>query len=121
MTKQSIINAQIRAGVWEGALAGAGTDAPAITVAHQGTPLAGVTCTHDAAHGLWHIKAPIPPQLINDGVQTFVVSDSNGSVIAHFSLLAGDVMADDLRSEIALLRSELEILKSAFRKHCAES
>jgi hypothetical protein len=120
MTKQHIINAQISAGVWEGALTGVGNETPNVTVAHQGTELKEVTCTFDKVRGVWHIKALIPAQMINDGMQTFTVTDGSGLVIAHFSLLAGKALADDLRAEIELLGCELEILKSAFRKHCAE-
>jgi len=121
MTKQHIINAQIHAGVWEGTLTGVDHETPDVTVAHQGIVLRDVTCAFDKVRGVWHIKAPIPAQLINDGMQTFTVTGDNGMVLAHFSLLAGEALADDLRAEIELLRCELEILKSAFRKHCAES
>jgi hypothetical protein len=121
MTKQHIINAQIRAGVWEGALTGASHETPDVTVAHQGTELKDVICTFDQVRGVWQIKVPIPAQMINDGMQTFTVADGSGMVIAHFSILSGEALADDLRTEIELLRSELEILKSAFRKHCAKS
>ncbi len=121
MTKQSLINARIRAGVWEGALTGVQTETPDVSVAYQGAELKDVSCTYDKERSVWHIKAPIPAPMINDGIQTFTVTNGRGTVIAHFSLSAGDAFADDLRAEVDLLRSELEILKSAFRKHCAES
>ena len=119
MTQHQIINTQIRAGVWEAELSGTATAEPDIKVAHQGVSLENVTCSFDSARAMWLIKAPIPPHLINDGLQTFTVSN-NDIVIAHFTLLAGDALDDDLRAEISLLRSELDILKSAFRKHCAQ-
>lgn len=121
MTKERFINMHIRNGIWEGELARDSEDAPVITVSHQGTGLDGVTCTWDAARAVWQIRAPIPLAMINDGLQTFIVSDGSGTVIASFSLLAGEALADDLRAEIDLLRSELDLLKKAFRKHCAES
>lgn len=121
MTHTRIINAEIRAGVWTGELVGAGADQPDIRVTHQGTTLDHVTCTHDIDRDTWLIKAPIPGTLISDGVQTFVVSNGADTAIAHFSLLAGDALAEDIQAEIALLRCELDILKAAFRKHCAES
>jgi hypothetical protein len=120
MSKQQIINTQIRAGIWEGELPGTPGSEPDIQVTHQGAPLDGVTCTFDAARGMWRIKAPVPAQLINDGMQTFTVSDARGAVMGSFALLAGDALDGDLRAEIDLLRDELDILKSAFRKHCAE-
>ena len=36
-------------------------------------------------------------------------------------LVAGDALAYDLRTEIALLREELDLLKRAFRRHCLET
>lgn len=122
MTQQQIINTQIGAGVWEGELSGTATESPDIKVAHQGAFLDDVTCSFDTTRAIWQIKAPIPAHLINDGSQTFTVSDNdNDKMIAHFTLLAGDPLQGDLRAEIDLLRSELDILKSAFRKHCAEN
>lgn len=119
MTQHQIINTQIRAGVWEGELSGAATATPEIKVAHQGELLEDVACNFDTARAMWRIKAPIPARLINDGLQTFTISDGD-VIIAHFTLLAGDALEGDLRAEIELLRNELDILKSAFRKHCAE-
>ena len=45
----------------------------------------------------------------------------SGAVISTFSLLAGDLLDHDLRAEISLLRAELDMLKRAFRRHCAET
>ena len=119
MSQQQIINTQIRTGVWEGELSGVSTVTPDIKVTRQGAMLEDVTCSFDTVRAMWQIKASIPARLINDGLQTFTVSDGD-SVIAHFTLLAGDALEGDLRAEIDLLRSELDILKSALRKHCAE-
>jgi hypothetical protein len=116
MSIASIINAHIHAGIWSGELTGVA--APQITVTHQATKLDGVSCTHDAARDVWQISVPIPADLINEGLQTFAVNNGTDA-IAHFSLMAGEALAGDLRAEINLLRSELDMLKSAFRAHCA--
>lgn len=121
MAKRRFINTQIRNGIWEGELCHAGQDAPQINISHQGTVIEAVTFTRNAGRDVWLIKAPIPSAMINDGLQTFIVADDTGTVLTSFSLLAGDALADDLRAEIGLLRSELDLLKKAFRKHCAES
>jgi hypothetical protein len=120
MSNYSFINTQIRSGIWEGELTPAGDTAPDLTVTHQGAALEGVTCIKDTSRDTWRVKVPIPSAMINDGLQTFVVSDGHGALLADFSLLAGEALADDLRAEIDLLRSELEILKTAFRNHCAQ-
>jgi hypothetical protein len=57
----------------------------------------------------------LPPDAIGEGVQTFVLSDTATSErLASFSLVAGDALAHDLRAEI-------DLLKRAFRRHCAET
>ena len=110
-----IINAELRAGIWSGELVGASADG--VRVLHQGQALDGVTATALPDRDSMRISVPVPATLISDGVQTFTVEDSTGRVLASFAILAGDVLAHDLRAEIALLRAELDILKSAFRKH----
>ena len=118
MTKPHVINTALRGGVWEAEVA----DLPAgdVTVLHEGSARNDVTCTYDENRKLWRIRVPIQAELISDGVQTFVVNDANGNQLTHFTIIAGEGLMDDLRAEIALLRAELDILKSAFRKHCAE-
>ncbi|WP_333713541.1 hypothetical protein [Yoonia sp.] len=112
-----IINAELRAGVWSGELVGGA--ASGVRVLHEGRALAGVTTTPLPDRDSTKIAVPVPADLISDGVQTFVVEDSAGRVLASFAILAGEVLAHDLRAEIALLRAELDILKAAFRKHAA--
>ena len=115
------INTHIKAGVWQGDLVGAGSTPPALKVTHLGTALDGVSCVHDPVHDVWRVTAPIPAALISDGVQTFVISGTDGVTLGSFTIMSGAPLADDLRAEIALLRSELELLQKAFRNHCAES
>lgn len=114
------INAHIIAGVWQGDLVGAGADAPDLRVTHLGTALDQVTYDKDTTRDVWRVKVTVPPALISDGVQTFVISTSDGATLDSFSIICGAPLADDLRAEIALLRSELELLQKAFRKHCSE-
>jgi hypothetical protein len=41
--------------------------------------------------------------------------------LAHFTIITGVAMEDDLRAELDLLRAELDLLKRAFRRHCTET
>lgn len=107
-------------GIWEGMLSGAGQDMPALQVSHQGTLLEAPDLQHDPDQDVWLVSITIPPQLINDGVQTFVISDAQDNTLGSFALMSDEVVDDDLRAEIALLRSELEMLKQSFRRHCSE-
>ena len=113
-----VINAELRAGIWTGELVDGSVES--VQVMHEGKALDGVSITALADRDSTQISVAVPAALISDGVQTFVVQDAGGQVLTSFSILAGDVMADDLRAEIALLRAELNMLKSAFRKHVAD-
>ncbi len=108
---------RLRAGKWEGIWAGPAE--PRFEVLHQGKPLAGLEI---AAHGerKWLVSVPVPAGLISDGVQSFVLR-ANGERVGDFAIVSGAPLEADLRAEIALLRDELELLKSAFRRHCTES
>ena len=113
-----IINAVLRAGVWTGELVEG--SAKNIQVLHNGHRLEGVELSPLPDRGSQHIKVPIPASAISDGVQTFVVQDETGHTLTQFTILAGDVLAQDLRAEVDLLRAELDLLKQAFRRHCGE-
>ena len=115
------INTGIKAGIWRGDLTGAGAAEPALQVTHLGTMIEGVSCAHHADSDLWRVRVPIPHDLISDGVQTFVISDAAGATLGSFTVICGEPLTDDLRAEIGLLRSELDLLKKAFRRHCSET
>lgn len=120
MDSPIFINTQIKEGVWQGDLPGSANATPALQATHLGTTLANVAVTFDITHSVWRVRVPIPATVINDGIQTITIADASGTTITSFSLVAGKPLADDLRAEIALLRGELEVLKRAFRQHCAE-
>ncbi len=124
LTKTSLI-----AGVWQGVLtapeSGQALDlTPNLRVTHLGQDLPDVQVLPIAkpADGGWLVRVPIPATLISDGVQSFVITDSNtGTTLNSFAILAGDALAEDIRAEMDLLRAELDMLKRAFRRHCVET
>jgi hypothetical protein len=112
---------RIRAGVWEGVLTGAGPTAPRIEVLHLEQPLTGVTIAPvPGRDGDFAVRVPIPAEVLSEGVQTFLIR-SGAETLAHFTIITGVAMEDDLRAEIDLLRAELDMLKRAFRRHCLET
>jgi hypothetical protein len=112
---------RIRAGVWEGILTGAGPQAPKLEVLHLERPLAGVQVAGvPGREGDWSVKVPIPAEVLSEGVQTFLIRQG-AETLAHFTIITGVAMEDDLRAEIDLLRAELDMLKRAFRRHCLET
>jgi hypothetical protein len=124
MSDLTLTKTLMRNGVWEGIITST-TDAtprPNITVTYLDQPVGQTELTEGPGKGQWTLKITIPSHAIADGVQTFVIFDGlDNSKLAHFSFVAGDPLADDMRAEIELLRAELDMLKRAFRRHCLET
>lgn len=121
MTEVKLTKTRIRAGHWEGVLTGTET-APEIEVVLLGEVLSGVTLTPIAGQkGEFAVRVPVPAEVLNDGVQTFLIRPKGGETLAHFTVITGAAMEDDLRAEVDLLRAELDMLKRAFRRHCVET
>ena len=122
MSEMTLTKTRIRAGVWEGVLSGA-TQPPALEVLLLEHPLTGVSVTAVPDRpGDWAVRVPVPAEALNEGVQTFVIRDTAaGETLAHFTIITGVAMEDDLRAEVDLLRAELDMLKRAFRRHCVET
>ena len=117
----TLTKTRIRAGWWEGVLTGTKA-APELEVVLLGESLRGVTLTPIAgSDGDLAVRVPIPAEVLNDGVQTFVIRQKGGERLAHFTIITGVAMEDDLRAEFDLLRAELDMLKRAFRRHCVET
>ncbi len=110
------------AGVCEGIFAGVIDAPPQIAVTHHGEQVDGAVIKKAAQSDDWVLHVPIPVHLLADGVQTYLISDvETGETLNSFTLLAGEALAEDIREEMALLREELDMLKSAFRRHCVET
>ena len=119
MSDLQIVNARISGGVWRGVIVG-GTEMPQIEVRHLDAPIEDIDLAESDVG--WMLSVPIPADSISDGVQTFAIFDSAaGHAIGDFTLIAGEAMGDDIRSEMELLRAELDMLKRAFRRHCSET
>ena len=122
MADAVLTRTRIRAGVWEGVLTGAG-NAPRIEAQHLGLPVPGLSVTPlPDRPGDHAVRLPIPAALLSDGVQTFVLRDAvSETVLAHFTIVTGVALEQDIRAEVDLMRAELDMLKRAFRRHCLET
>ncbi|RME18719.1 MAG: hypothetical protein D6801_00660 [Alphaproteobacteria bacterium] len=122
MSSIQLTKTTIRAGVWEGVLTGAGAR-PDLEVTHQAKPVPGLRLKEDpSVPGQFIVQVPIPPELLSEGVQTFVITDrASGETLESFSIVTGQPVDEDFRAEVELLRAELDLLKRAFRRHCAET
>lgn len=122
MSTLSLTPIKMRRGVWEAIISNSQPGVPQISVTHLDKPVTGFKITEKADENLWLLQVPVPQETITDGVQTFVVSDTmDDTRLGHFTLIAGEVLGDDLRVEVELLRAELDMLKRAFRRHCVET
>ena len=110
------------AGVWEGIFSDLSGEPPEVVVTHLGEPIDGAEVKNAAQSSDWVLHVPVPAHLLADGVQTFVISEKlSGDVLNSFTILSGEGLSEDIRAEMSLLREELDMLKSAFRRHCVET
>jgi hypothetical protein len=117
----TLTQTRILAGVWEAELSGVDGPPPQIEARHLDQVLEGLSLTPIPGRaGSFAVRLPIPPSVLGEGVQT-VLLVSGGKVLTQITLIVGVPLEDDLRAEISLLRAELDLLKRAFRRHCAET
>ena len=114
-----LIRNRMLEGIWEGEFSGFVTE-PEIDIFHREEALSDITVA-PGDDGTWRVKVPIPSSVLSDGTHSFLVQTKDGTTIATFNIIAGNAVADDIRSEIGLLRAELDMLKKAFRRHCLET
>ena len=124
MSDFELTDTRILHGVWEGVLTSktGASGAPEVRVTHLERVIDTVEISEGSGEQQWRLRVSIPAEAISDGVQTFLIDDaSSGDRLGHFCLIAGEALGDDIRAEVDLLRAELEMLKSAFRRHCLET
>lgn len=68
------------------------------------------------------LEIELPSNVLNEGVHQIAVVDlATNTILDSFALILGHPEAEDFRSEVALLRAELELLKKALRSVAAFS
>lgn len=113
----------LKSGIWSGLLHR--EKAPAhVVLLHAGDIVADADVTEDGP-GIWRIRAALPTSSLSDGVQSFSLLGSRGDgefqiadteVLGDLSIQAGEALDLDLRAELELIRSELDLLKREFRR-----
>lgn len=113
MTNSILTCTRFEEGVWQGHLE---TEAePRIEVRYLGDPLEGVSVTQSDKG--WDLSIQVPIAALSEGVHSFVIVDTDTThKLGDFTIIAGSPAADDIRSEVDLLRAELDMLKRAFRR-----
>jgi hypothetical protein len=122
MIETRLTKTRIRGGLWEGVLSGSEAK-PALEVILLERVIPGVTVEAVPERaGEWAVRVPIPAEVLSEGVQTFLIREAGrDETLAHFTIITGVAMEDDMRAEVDLLRQELDMLKRAFRRHCLET
>lgn len=124
MSGFTLTKTRFRDGVWEGLLvAEQGNERPPEVVASfEERPVHGVVVSDTSEKGRWVVEVPVPIEALGDGVRTVLIRDGrDDEVLQSFTLIAGEALAEDIRTDMALLRAELDLLKRAFRRHCRET
>ena len=116
MTQPALIQSRLQAGTWHATLTNAGTTQPDLRASHEGRDLAQPEVRGGDLAGVWHVALPVPAEILNEGLQTIVLRLADGTTLGSLAILSGEALAEDLRAEIGLLRAELDILKTAFRR-----
>ena len=125
MSEFVVSRTRIFAGIWEGVVRARKPERsaePQLEVTHRGEEIRSFSVESDPSDaGQWLLRIALPPDKIGDGVQAFLINDTDtGETLSSFAVAAGDALDDDLRAEVELLRAELDMLKRAFRRQSLE-
>lgn len=117
----------LRSGIWQGVLRRDAAPGRLVLV-HMGNRLAEAHATEEPGGG-WRIAAAIPPERLSDGVQSFLLVEDQAAEgeapqpgaqrLGSLTLIAGELLDDDLRAELTLMRAELELVKKELRRLAA--
>ena len=126
MAEATLTRLRLAQGIWEGLLDARRDTPPRLRIRHRdelvGEPETRPDDRPGAAGNRWVVRFQLPADRLSDGVQTFVVEDADtGHALAHETVIAGEILDEDIRAEVHLLRAELDMLKRAFRRHCTET
>lgn len=83
-----------------------------VSLTYHGAAIAAATITGEA--GAWQISAPLPAQVLGDGVHCLTY-EAGGTVLGHLDMAFGRALEYDLRAEITQLRAEIDLLKRELR------
>jgi hypothetical protein len=120
MTTWTLERIRLAAGLWEGRLTGpSGAEEPALVASWRGAEIAVPRIAPDG-EGRWAITLQLPAEIMTDGTQTLAIGPRDGEPLCLETLSFGDPLETDLRAELSGLRTELDLLKRAFRRHLAE-
>lgn len=118
-------NHGLKGGVWRGRLMELDARPARVVLTHHGDVVAEARLEPDG-EGAWLMELDLPGCVLSDGVQTLLLRTDpgtsgddlhpGGEVLARLPLLAGQPLDEELTTEIAALRAELELVKRELRR-----
>ncbi len=124
----------LKGGMWRGHLSGLDAAPARVVLVHQGEILSEARVTPlphaapEAPRG-WSVEVQLPARAVSEGLQTLLLIADPGAApegvrpgarpLARLPILAGRPLDDDLQTEVAMLRAELDLLKREFRRFAA--
>lgn len=121
MARHTLTETRFANGTWHGVLEGPEDAPPKLEAVLRGAILPGLAVSQRAGGG-WSVVLPIPPEAVGEGIHTIIIGEPGaGEPLARVTLAGGAPLARDLDAELSLMRAELDLLKRAFRRHCAEA
>lgn len=110
---------RLAAGRWEGRLTGPeGALPPDLAAVWAGAEIAAPQVTAAGA-GQWTVTVALPPAIMSDGLQVLAIGPRGEDPLCLERLGFGEALADDPFAALEALRTEVEVLKRALRRHLA--
>ena len=120
MADWTLVRLRLAAGLWEGRLTGpAGVAPPPLAATWAGAEIA-LPRVAPEGEGTWAVTLHLPPALMTEGTQVLAIGPRGGEALCLETFAFGDALEADLRAELAALRTDLDLLKRAFRRHLAD-
>ena len=111
---------RLSGGVWEGLLSGPpGAEPPTLRAFWRGEEIAPARIEPLTA-GVWSVAVHLPIAIVSDGVQLLSIGSDASGPLCTDTFAFGDPLEADLRTELEALRTELEVLGRAVRRHLAQ-
>lgn len=100
-------------GIWTARITDA-TDQPRLEVRLGDQPIESAL-PEPEPDGSWTLRLRLPVDAISDGLTVLSVYQGTDR-LGGFIVAAGDLLQDDLRAQVTLLRAEVDLLKSTIRR-----
>jgi len=111
---------RLSAGTWEGRLTGhAGAEPVRLAATCRGEEIGEPRLAPDG-EGRWHVTLILPISVMTEGTHTLAIGPRGGEPLCLETLAFGDPLEAGLRAELSALRTEVEVLTRALRRHLSE-